>query len=464
VKRLALDGRSVGVGRIAIALLLGVDLVQRALDLRAHYTDDGVLPRSAYELLPWDFAWSLHRLGGSVPFEAGLFALAAVSAVALGIGFRTRWATLACWLLTTSLHARNPLLRDGQDDLIRVMLFWGLFLPLGAAFSLDARLGKAPAAMPIAGSGFAFQLCVLYWVSALGKLLSPWWRAGDGLFFALRVGRYETAVGQWLADKPGLAFLSWAVLALEALGPVVWLVSRDWRVRTGAVAALVALQLGLGGFMRLGLFPWVNVAALLFLLPAGFWERLGTPAPQIPAREPRPLAIAAGVAAAIVVWCNALYLVPFELPRWPQRVAEGVGLQQYWVLFSPRRSTPFSLSDGWLVVSAVLKSGKQVEVRSGGPVSWDRPALISQTFGGARWRHYFANMANLLLPFPRGSTQYDTLEKSRAAYAHYLCREWNGNHSPEDGIAYLSLFLARYRFDHPAEPAQRELLFQDACL
>jgi hypothetical protein len=97
-------------------------------------------------------------------------------------------------------------------------------------------------------------------------------------------------------------------------------------------------------------------------------------------------------------------------------------------------------------------------------LSWERQALISRSFANARWRHYFANMANLLLPFPPRSLQFQTLEQSRAAFAHWLCREWNAAHPESRQISYLSVFLMRYRFDHPGEEAQRELLYQDACL
>jgi hypothetical protein len=314
-------------------------------------------------------------------------------------------------------------------------------------------------------------LCVVYWVSGLGKLLSPWWRSGDGIFYAMHVGRYQTGLGRWLGEQPGLPLFSFAVMALELGGPIAWLVLRDGRARALVAAAFILMHAGFVATIRLGLFPWVSMVAWTALLPPWVWERLGWR--SVPAESPAPRALlvrvsgwVALVAGLIVVWCNVLYLAPEAgLPRWPQRAADVVGLQQYWVLFSPRRSSPFALSDGWLVVSAVLKDGEQVDPQRGGePLSWERPPLISTSFPNARWRHYFANMANLLLPFPQRSLQFQTLEQSRAAFAHWLCREWNGGHPDSRQISYLSVFLMRYRFDHRGEDAQRELLYQDACL
>ena len=34
--------------------------------------------------------------------------------------------------MLTGIDNRNPLVIDGGDDFLRMLLFWGLFLPLGA--------------------------------------------------------------------------------------------------------------------------------------------------------------------------------------------------------------------------------------------------------------------------------------------------------------------------------------------
>ena len=61
------------MARIGLGGLLLLDLALRAFDLRAHYTDDGVLPRALVPPGTWDVGWSLHRLGGGSGFEAALF-------------------------------------------------------------------------------------------------------------------------------------------------------------------------------------------------------------------------------------------------------------------------------------------------------------------------------------------------------------------------------------------------------
>jgi hypothetical protein len=261
----ALDARSLAALRIGLVALVLLDLALRSTDLVAHYTDLGVLPRALVPPGSWDFGWSLHRLGGSAGFEATLFALHALAAGLLLLGWRTFWTSLLTAVLTISLHGRNPLLRDGQDDLLRVLLVWGVLLPWGSRWSLDARRGRAwhPLGSPVGSvvetagtAGYLLQLLVVYWASAIAKLESTWWRSGEALSLAMSISRYETTCGQWLLRAPALLHAAtFAVLAFELLAPVVVLLRRDARWRTAEVVAFWGLHAGMASVLRLGLFP-----------------------------------------------------------------------------------------------------------------------------------------------------------------------------------------------------------------
>ena len=45
--------------------------------------------------------------------------------------------TIIRWFLLVSLQNTNYMILQGVDTVLRVMLFWGMFLPLGAQYSLD---------------------------------------------------------------------------------------------------------------------------------------------------------------------------------------------------------------------------------------------------------------------------------------------------------------------------------------
>ncbi|MGB7084756.1 MAG: hypothetical protein WBD47_04330, partial [Phormidesmis sp.] len=137
LERYSLDVRSLALLRIGLALVILTDLATRFGDLTAHYSDFGVLPRAVLNdgILKPGY-WSLHMLSGQPIFQGLLFLAAAVAAIAMLFGYRSRWAVIASWILLISMHNRNPLLIFAADDVLRAVMFWAMFLPLGAAYSV----------------------------------------------------------------------------------------------------------------------------------------------------------------------------------------------------------------------------------------------------------------------------------------------------------------------------------------
>jgi hypothetical protein len=137
------DKRSAALFRVALAITVLGDVVDRANDLEAHYTDAGVLPRGLVLEKFTNATWlSLHMWGGSWWAMAIMFAIHLMAATAMLVGWHSRKAAFLVWLLTTSLQSRNILVLHSGDVLLRLSLFWALFLPLGDVFSLDAAFKK----------------------------------------------------------------------------------------------------------------------------------------------------------------------------------------------------------------------------------------------------------------------------------------------------------------------------------
>ena len=120
------DVRSLAALRIVLALVVLLDLASRAGDLGAHYTDAGVLPRAdlVHSGLMGHSIFSLNLISGDASVQGLLFAIAALAAVGLLVGFCTRLMTLIVWLLVVSIEWRNPLLwvLKDADGLDRVRL------------------------------------------------------------------------------------------------------------------------------------------------------------------------------------------------------------------------------------------------------------------------------------------------------------------------------------------------------
>lgn len=144
------DLRSLAVFRIGLALIIITDLIVRAEDLRIYY---------------------LVHLISDQPLVQGLLLLfAGLVALALLFGYRTRLAAIACWALLLSLHNRNPTLIFATDDVLCALLFWAMFLPLGASYSVDSALNSSTKQLPkrlLSGATLALtvQICFVYMFS-----------------------------------------------------------------------------------------------------------------------------------------------------------------------------------------------------------------------------------------------------------------------------------------------------------
>lgn len=236
----ALDLRALALYRIGLAAVLLLMLAQLWPDLAAFTTDNGILPRSARPQLNVEEAFpglcwqlSLHMASGELAWQQGLVALQALVAAALLVGWKTRWMALASWLLLVSLQARNPLILQGGDDVLRNMLFWSLFLPLGARFSLDAnRRTLRGDAQPLPDdvahlgtAGFILQLLCVYFFTGLLKSDPVWRTEFTALHYALHLDHLTTRFGYWLVSFPALTkLLTAGTMLLEHAGPILLLV------------------------------------------------------------------------------------------------------------------------------------------------------------------------------------------------------------------------------------------------
>ena len=278
---LGVDLRSLALLRMALALLILVDLGMRVPDLKALYTDFGVLPRGAV-LLYWNhpLAISIHMISGSLEFQAILFLVGMVAALALLVGFHARLATGVLWLFLVSLHVRNPMLQQGGDDLLLALLFWSLFLPLGARYAVDRALDPAPAELPtrvvsIGTIAILLQVTSMYLCAGFLKDGAAW-REGTAIYYALNLDQFTTAFGRLLLHFPLLLRgLNDFVLYLERWGPLLFFVPvATPPFRIAVMLLFLALQLGFGVCMYLGTFPWVSTIALAPFLPTAVWERM----------------------------------------------------------------------------------------------------------------------------------------------------------------------------------------------
>jgi hypothetical protein len=489
------DFRSLAVFRIAIAAVVLIDLVGKARNLTAFYTDEGALPRHVLltELRPWSI--SLNLISGTFLIETLLFIATGLAALAMLFGHRTRVASIATWALVLSIQWRNPFVLHGADELLRVLLFWGMFLPLGAVWSVDNR--SRPAAIRISSVGVAalfLQISYVYWFAVLLKTGRAWRIDGTALSYALSSDELISPIGTAMLEYQSvLRVLSFATLSLEAIGP--FLLLTPWfkgPLRTLGIASFIALHMGILMAMNIGYFPLLSAFCMVCFLPSWFWDSLlpkvwsrlpiglreasaGRALRDIPTRTTSRLAAALVVrralsghavdsgyepepgwrpsfannvlAAAFILYVSIMNVttvssVSMPAPSITLPMAVALGLDQRWAMYSP---TPAEFTY-WFTMPAVLADGRSVDLLQAvtyqdpdrvTQVSWDKPRNVSATFRDMYWLRY---LTTLTMP---------NAQERLLQFGGYACRSWN-NWYP-DGPMQLQTFEIVY-FTQPTLP------------
>lgn len=294
-----LDLRSLALFRVAIGLVIIADLIDRGQDLTAHYTDIGLLPRTAliqHFMNTWGVC--LHLVTGTFAGMAVLFVLQGWVAFLLAIGYRTRLMAVVSWFLMYSLHLRNGIILQGGDDLLRMLLFWGMFLPLGARYSVDAALAKnGPVQGNVTGHPNQIfsvatvatlgQILILYWMSALLKTGVEWHAEGSAVYYALSFEQLSTRTGLFLLQFPAiLPMLTHVTLFFEGFGPFLLLSPfRFGPLRTLGAFMFMGMHHSFALCLMLGMFPWIDMTSMLILLPAWFWVQAERLMPAVAQRQ-----------------------------------------------------------------------------------------------------------------------------------------------------------------------------------
>ncbi len=480
-----MDLRSLALLRIGLGVMLLADLINRAPDIAAHYSDWGVLSRPMLHYAFGDQALrSLHYLSGYSWFQGILFVIAGLLAIGLCVGWRTRLMTIASWLLLASLHNRNPQVLQAGDALLRMLLFWAMFLPLGARWSIDSRHRRREWPvdhqwLSMGSAALLLQVCMMYWFTAALKTDPTWWD-GRAVWYALHIDLYATPLGVWLRDHTWLtSALTHATIWLEIFGPIFAI--SPWAsapLRIAMIASFWGLHLGIAATMSIGLFPYICMLAWCVFLPRAFWDRLlgrfpglrrerdaDDPALIRPAAQSTVLSLwrrRSCWASQLLCGVCLLYVLAWNVrtldftywsrffPPSANGLAHWLRLDQRWNMFAPGPM----LNDGWYIVEGLTVGGDRIDLwRAGRPVIADKPHLPSAEFTSQRWQKYMMNL--------RSQRQ----EGHRLLYLHYMCQQWNQQHEGDDQVVELQLVYMQERtgdgFIHDVE---RIVLFEHVCL
>jgi hypothetical protein len=442
--------RSLVAFRVGLGLIVIIDLLGRMRDLRAHYTADGVFPLDALLTLGTHATIAFHNWNDTALYQASLFCVHMIFALLLLLGWHTKIMSILVWALMISVHNRNFMILHGGDVLLRLLLFWAMFLPLSEESRRFARGKDQQSYLGFASVFYALQVALLYWSAAWLKSDRAWWPDGNAVWLALNLDHLATAFGVWLRGfGEHLRWLSISVLALEYTGPFLLLAPWAW-IRFFGVVLLAGMQMGFGLGLDLALFPWISVLATVPFLPREFWDlldrrfarlrglRVLRPKRLLTKIPPRIDQIAKACVtgalvyvACIVLWINLKHdkIIHKPIPDILSKTASYLRIDQYWNMFAP---FPY-LDDFWFVIPARLANGTEVDLFRNGrtKISWAKPELVSAEMENVRWAKFLANM-------------WDSKHiQRRVWYTEYLCRDWNRRHGPDEQIDILSVYYVR---------------------
>lgn len=499
-----IDTRSLATFRMLVGGLIVADVFLRARNFSFYYTDRGIVPQSlAREQAP-DLAVSVYFLTTDTAAIAGLMALQVLVALLLIVGYRTRFAAVVSFIFVVSLDHHNPFVLSYADTLFRLLLFWGIFLPLGERWSVDGVLADGhprKSVLSVVTPLALGQMVVMYLVNGIHKLESSLWRSGEATPLIFGIDEMTFLLGDTMRQFPTLleyGGLLWFYMLLAS--PLLILLRG--RVRTAFVGLFFGGHLAFALTVRIGAFAYVAMAGLLLFLQASFWNDasrllsvargdiqtraggLTAYASRFPAFRVvpadyawlRPLVYHTAVAAVvlalgfigIILVANAgvvfdggydQHALNGEVAsnsggEYVYGVAAGLGVvQPEWSVFAPHPRT----TDRYYVFGATTVDGERYDVYNDRPFTWDRPYDELQKQHDTYRHRFFMNSI-------RRSSSDDELP---ANLGEHICRSYQEERGIE--LSHISMFeitedISRETIDDPAgREVDRDHFYRHDC-
>ena len=252
-------------------------LQYRLFNIAAFYTDSGIIPRSVIEV-NYGAPFSLLHYIDSGPLVAIFFIITLLLGVLYTLGIKSRFVGPVLLVFFSSVTNGNPVISHGVEFLIEISLFWGMFLPLDACFSvMPNRKDKQPTNIKgLASYGLLLQIMLVYLTSYLTKT-GELWQTGLTIFSLTDDRTHAVGFADWLAGQPEFcSFLSFTALYIELLLAIlIFFPLFNRYCRLIATICIIGLHTGLALVLFVGPFHLITLALAISLLPDFVWEKLG---------------------------------------------------------------------------------------------------------------------------------------------------------------------------------------------
>lgn len=230
--------------------------------------------------LGWETFFALHP-----PAAFALLIASVALALAFMVGFKTRWTTVLLFLTVLTVQRTNPIILNSGDHLVRMMLFWMMFIPTGRAWSYDILFERPltksktthsvrPMIRPFGLRLLQFQIAVMYLSTFLYKIGGARWQSGEAFYTVSRLDSYVRFMPPAVADSEWfLRGATWLALGIEAaLGTLLLIPSVGWLIALMGIGFHICMDL----VINVPNFSWYAIAGLCcFLRGPGtfFWRK-----------------------------------------------------------------------------------------------------------------------------------------------------------------------------------------------
>ena len=261
--------------RIAFGLISLAWTVSLSADLDAFFSRGGLMPGQPSAPGVWGV---LGVFPGDLAVQI-LFAVLLCACIALTVGYQTRLAALLVFVGILSLERRDPFVFNTGDGLMRLIAFYLMLAPAGAALSVDrwrsgGRFWESPLRSPWPVRLMQIQLSIIYLAGLWIKLQGTTWNEGTAVSYSMRVSDLSRfPMPGFLIHSMLMAnLMTYGTLATElSLAILVW----NRRLRPWVLLVGVCLHLGIEYSIRVGFFSLAMLTLYLaFLDPAWAQRRL----------------------------------------------------------------------------------------------------------------------------------------------------------------------------------------------
>jgi len=308
---LRLDARSLGLFRVAMAIALIGDWWMRWSNVRAFYSNEGVLQNHAhlFNILkqnPPERVWSVFHAFSTPGENRVALLLTLLVYVFFLIGFQTRVFHLIALALLVSFTGRNLFLEGPANYVAIAVLAATAFLPTGSRFSIDAlrdsfrryhekdavalnarsqvigrpeeqtlSAERSPGWSPtsLAALAVLLQIAVIHYATARQQSGEAW-KDGTALHYALWVERWVSNLGAQVRLAPPGLLKGWTqLLRLTPFAvPILLFVPFPRITRPIAFGLMVFYGLSYGLLFSFGLWGFTFVAAAFLVISTETWE------------------------------------------------------------------------------------------------------------------------------------------------------------------------------------------------